>query len=160
MITCTLRQDDPPVWTKAIFTTLSSGVIVLCGENYCQVEVSSLALLSASPMLRSILFDYLPPPACSPVHLTIPAATQEVLEVVRDILIIGTVAGLGAGIVENVRQILEMLMIDALLLCCQSQSIDVSGLFGREKTFGSDVERDDTDHIMFAATVIRVKLLW
>ena len=100
--------------------------------------MSSLALLSASPLVRSILSDHLPPLAWSPVHLTIPAAAQETLEVVRDILIIGTVAGLGAGIVENVRQILEILMIDTSLLCCQSQSIDVSGLFGREETVDSD----------------------
>ena len=148
MITCTLRQDDPPVWTKSIFSTLSSGVIVLCGEDYCQVEVPSLALLSASPLVRSILSDHLPPLACSPAHLTLPAATQEVLEVVRDILIIGTVAGLGGGRVENVRQILEVLMIDTSLLCCQSQSIDISGFFGREET----VECEESDRIMFGAT--------
>ena len=86
------------------------------GEGWPGGNTIPIVLLAASPLLRSILSEHVPPPACSPLHLSIPAATQEVLLVVRDILIMGTVAGVGPAEVMEVKQVLKMLMIEASLV--------------------------------------------
>ena len=69
------------------------------------------------------------PPAFSPVYLSMPAATQGVLEVVRDILVKGTTAAVTEEQVREVRQIFQMLMVDVSLVCCQSNSIDMEHAF-------------------------------
>jgi len=132
MVTCTLRQDGPSVWMNSFLASYSNDVITLCGDNNSQVEVSSVVMLAASPLTRIILSDHLPPPAYSPVYLTIPSATHQVLLAVRDILFSGTVAGLDVEKVEEVRRILKMLMIEASLVCCHSMTIDVSCMFVKD----------------------------
>ena len=133
MVTCTLRQDDPPAWMNSFPASPSSEVITLCGDN-SQVEVPTMVLLAASPLTRILLSEHLPPPSCSPVYLTIPSATHQVLLAVRDILVTGTVAGLDVEKVEEVRWIFKMLMVDVSLVCCQSKTVDVSCLFVEDIT--------------------------
>ena len=80
----------------------------------------------------------------------------------------GTVAGVGPGEVMEVKQVLKMLMIEASLVCCKTEMIDVGSFLVKEKTDGecesvnkifgtTKVEENDkvnvtaSDHVQFIA---------
>ena len=152
MSTCILKLDNLPVWLKSLTSSSSSAVIILCGgEKNSEVEVPSIALLAASPLLRILLSDHLPPPGGnSPVYLTIPIATHEVLLVVRDILVTGTGRAVpGDRKVKEVKQIFKMLMIEASLVCHQSKMVDVGGLLDN----GATVKKEEVVSVIGCKTV-------
>ena len=142
-----LRHD--PVWLESLPTPDGSTTptLLLIGGDSRQVEVPAALLLAVSPLVRSILTDLLPPAYCL-CFLSLPA-TGEVLQVVRDLLTSGTVAGDHVDAIEEVRQVLGMLGIEALLVSYQLESIQVGQVFDRNikeelSSEGSDISLEET----------------
>jgi hypothetical protein len=123
-----LKKD--PVWLGSLPTPDDSTTIVLVGSDGHQVAVPAYHLLAVSHLVRSILTDLLPPAYC-PCFLSLPA-TRGILQVVRDILNTGTVAGDLVEEVEEVRQVLGMLGVEALIVSYQLESIQVGQVFERD----------------------------
>ena len=120
-----LKHD--PVWLGSLPSPDASTSLVLLGVDGHQVAVPAPLLLAVSPLVRNILSDLLPPAYC-PCFLSIPA-TGEVLQVVMDILTTGTVAG---DHVDEVRQVLGMLGVEALIVSYQLESIQVGQVLQRD----------------------------
>jgi hypothetical protein len=93
--------------------------------------------------VRSILSDLPPVPAFS---LSLPT-TGEVLQVVRDILTSGTIAGDHADKVEEVRQVFGMLMVEAVIVSYQLESIQVGQVFERDIKEEHSTDRQDIRHL-------------
>jgi len=119
-----------PVWLGSVHPPDGRATLVLMGGDGHQVAVPAPLLLAVSPLVRSILRDLLPPPYC-PCFLSLPA-TGEVLEVVRDILTTGKVAGHHVNEVEEVRQVLGILGVEAMIVSYQIESIQVGQVFERD----------------------------
>ena len=122
-----LKND--PVWLGSLPTPDDCTTLVLIGGDGHQVAVPAPLLLAVSPLVRSILTGLLPPVYC-PCFLSFPA-TGDVLQVVKDILTTGTVAGDNVEEVEEVRQVLGMLEVEALIVSYQFESIQVGQVFER-----------------------------
>jgi hypothetical protein len=111
-----------------------------------KIRTSLSTLLAVSPLMRSILTDLLPPDYC-PCFVSLPA-TEEVLQVVRDILTTGTVVGDHVNEIEEVRQVLGMLGVEALIVSYQLESIQVGQVFERNikeelSTEGPEISLED-----------------
>ena len=93
-----------------------SATVLLIGENGHQVAVSASLLLAASPLVRNILTDHLPP-ACSPCCFSIPAASGDVLQLVWDIMTTGKATGDHGERIEEVKQVFKSLGVEASIVC-------------------------------------------
>jgi hypothetical protein len=120
-----------PLWFGSLSTPDGSSTLVLLGDNGQQVTVPAVLLLAASPLVRSILRDLLPP-AYSPCFLSLPAATGDTLEMVKDILTTGTVACDLGGKIDEVRQVFWMLGVEAFLVSSQVESIQYGQILDRD----------------------------
>jgi len=128
----TLRHD--PVWLGSVHPP--DGSCILLGGDGHQVAVPAPFLLAVSPLVRSLLSDLLSPAYC-PCFISLPVATGEVLQAVRDILTTGKVAaGYHVDDVEEVRQVLGILGVEARLVSYQIESIQVG------QVFDSDVKEE------------------
>jgi hypothetical protein len=140
-----LKRD--PVWLGSLPAPDVSTTLVLIGGDGHQVSVPApLLLIAVSPLVRNILTDLLPPAYC-PCFLSLPTS-GEVLQIVRDILTTGTVAGDHVEEVEEVRQVLGMLGVEAMIVNYQLESIQVSQVLGRDikeevSTEGPDISLGD-----------------
>ena len=137
----TLILKRNPVWMKLLLTADTSAFILLSGDHR-QVSVPASLLLAASPLLRSIMTDLLSP-AYSPCFLSFPAASREALQVMVDILATGTAVGKHGNKIEEVKQALEMLGIDASLAYCQLEDIDKRYIFKQEIKVGNHTDGSD-----------------
>ena len=124
-----LRRDA--VWLESLHTADHAVTLLLLGGDGHQVAVPAPLLLAASPLVRNILTDHLPP-AYSQCFLSLPSATEDVLEVVRDILATGVAAGAHKDRIDEVRQVFDMLGVNAPLVSCHSESINVGQVLGEE----------------------------
>jgi len=97
--------------------TDASATVLLIGGNGHQVAVPASLLLAASPLVRNILTDHLPP-SYSPCCFSIPAASGDVLQLVRDILTTGIVADEHGERIEIIKHVLGMLGVEASLDVC------------------------------------------
>jgi len=103
-------------------TADASATLLLLGGDGRQVAVLAPLLLAASPVVRSILNDLLPP-AYSPCCLSLPDTTGDVLQVFGDLLATGAAAGDHEDKIEEVQQVFEMLEVDAGIVKCHLESI-------------------------------------
>ena len=94
-----LKRDA--VWLESLPMSDTSGTIVLLSGDGCQVVVPAVLLLAASPLVRNMLTDHLPP-IYSPIFLSLPAVTGDVLQVVGEILSSGTAAGVNIDKLKEV----------------------------------------------------------
>ena len=113
-----------PVWLGSLPSPHASPSLLLLGGDGQQVAVLPPLLLAASPLLRSILTDLLPP-AYGPCFLFLLAVTGEVLHVVVDILATAEVVGEHGDNIEEVKKVFGMLGVDALLVSYHVESIQV-----------------------------------
>jgi len=113
-----------PVWLECLPAPNPSGNLLLLGGDGQQVAVPVPLLLAVSPVVRSILTDHLPP-AYSPCCLTLPAATGDALQLFGDILATGAAAGAHVDKVEEIRQVFKMLGVEASMVSCHFESIQV-----------------------------------
>ena len=98
-----------------------SATVLLIGGNGHQIAVPVPLLLAASPLVRNILTDHLPP-AYSPCCFSIPTASGDVLQLVGDILTTGTAADKHDENIEIIKQVLGMLGIEASLDVCSFEN--------------------------------------
>jgi len=117
-----LKRD--PIWPGLLPLHRDTNSLLLLGGDGQQVGVPAALLLAVSPLLRSILTDLLPS-AYSPCCLSVPDTTADVLEAVKDILTTGTVACHHGDGVGEVKQVFDMLGVEALLVSCTSEIIQV-----------------------------------
>jgi len=117
-----LKRD--PIWPGLLPLHRDTNSLLLLGGDGQQVGVPAALLLAVSPLLRSILTDLLPS-AYSPCCLSVPDTTADVLEAVKDILTTGTVACHHGDGVGEVKQVFDMLGVEALLVSCNSENIQV-----------------------------------
>jgi len=127
-MTLIFRRD--PIWIKSLSITDPSAIILLSGDAK-QVAVPACLLIAVSPLVRSIMSELLPP-AFSPCILSLPAATGKVLQAVVDVLGSGTAASDDVDEIEEVKQVFGLLGVDASLVCCQLENIDVQNVFKQE----------------------------
>jgi len=115
-----LKQDV--VWIESLPLSEPSDRIILLGGDGGQVAVPGVLLLAVSPLARNILCDHLPPPY-SPIVISIPAVTGDVLQVVGDILATGTAAGVTEEIMDKVEEVFKALeLLDSLVVECSDVS--------------------------------------
>jgi len=114
MMNYILKLD--PVWLQLPNPSPgpSASLFLLGGDGH-QVEVPAPFLLAASPLVKNILTYHLPP-AYSPCCFSIPAATGDVLHLVRDILTSGIAAGDHGTRLEDVKQALKSLGVKASIV--------------------------------------------
>jgi len=124
-----LKHD--PLWFGSLSTPDGSSTIVLLSGNGQLVTVPAVLLLAASPLVRSILADLLPP-NYSFCFLSLPAATGDTLELVKDILTTGTVACDIGDEIDEVRQVFWMLGVEAALVSSLVESIRVGQFLDRD----------------------------
>jgi len=132
-----------PVWLESLPNPHASPtLLLLLGGDGQQVAVPAPVLLAASPLVRSILTDLLPP-AYGPCFLSLPAVTGEVLCVVVDILTTGeVVVGECEDNIEEVKEVFGMLGVDALLVSCHVESVPVGQVLDRELKVENSEETD------------------
>jgi len=121
-----LKRDV--VWLKCLPIADNVATILLLGGGGHVVPVPASLLLAVSPLVRNILDEHLPP-AFSQSCICLPSATEDVLKVFKNILSTGEASDGHEDRMKEVRQIFEMLGIDALLVSCQSESISVGQVF-------------------------------
>ena len=138
-----LKHD--PVWLGLLRKPDDSPTLILIGDDGHQVAVPAPLLLAVSPLMRSILTDLLPPDYC-PCFVSLPA-TEEVLQVVRDILTTGTVVVDHVNEIEEVRQVLGMLGVEALIVSYQLESIQVGQVFERDIKEEHSTDIQDIRHL-------------
>jgi len=125
-----LKRD--PVWLQFLPTPdACATLLLLLGGNGQQVVVPAPLLLAASPVVRSILSDHLPP-AYSLCCISLPATTGDVLQVFGDILATGTAAGGHENKIEEVQQVFEMLGVDAWITRCHLENIQLGQVLERD----------------------------
>ena len=130
-----LKRD--PVWLQLLNPSSGpSDTLLLLGGDGHQVAVPAPLLLAASPLVRNILTDHLPP-ACSPCCFSIPAATGDVLQLVWDIVTTGKAIGDHGERIEEVKQVLKSLRVEASI---------VSGSPGKKST-DRKMEVEDLDSL-------------
>jgi len=142
MTTCVLKQD--PVWLATLPVGVTSAPIILLGKDECQVAVPAPLLLAASPLLRRVLADLLPP-AFSPCFVSI-AVTEYVLKQVAGILSSGSVACEQEGEVEEVKQVLVMLGIESSLVSCDKYEDVLDKNIKVEDESEIEIEMEITDN--------------
>jgi len=125
----TLKRD--PVWLDCLPTSDVSATLLLIGGDGQQVAVPVPLLLAVSPVVRRLLTDHLPP-AYSPCCLSLPATTGDVLQVFRDILATGAAVGAPEDKIDEVRQIFNMLGVEATIVSCHLESIRVGIVLDRD----------------------------
>jgi len=136
MTTCVFKRQNV-VWLESVSSSDSFLMIMIFGADECRVAVPAVLLLAVSPLLRSILntsHNHLD------AFLTVPFATERVLLFVRDILVSGTVAGIAVEEVDDVKEILQMLTVDATLVCCLSGTYDVTSILNRNMKLTGNIE--------------------
>jgi len=109
MTTFIIKRDV--VWIESLPTNDNSSKIELLGKDGCQVIFPAVLLLATSPLVRSILTDH-HLPIHSPLSLSLPSATEDVLHAVRDILARGTASGVKLERVNKVNEVFNMLRIE------------------------------------------------
>jgi len=124
-----LKRD--PVWLQCLPPPDASATLLLLGGDGQQVAVPAALLLAASPVVRSILTDHLPP-AYSPCCLSLPATTGDVLQVFGDILATGAAAGAHEDKIEEVQQVFEMMEVDAWIVKCHLESIHLEQVLEKD----------------------------
>ena len=160
-----LKRD--PIWLESHSLPLSdnSGTIILLSGDGGQVALPAALLLAASPLVRKILTEHLPPIYSQPV-LSFPAVTGDVLQVVGDMLAAGTAADVNLDRMREVEEVFKMLMVEASVVCLHSEDISVEQVWGRKvkvedciagtEVRGSDItinDRSDLFKIMTDDTV-------
>ena len=121
-----LKRDT--AWLKFLpQCDLTVGSALLIGEDGGQVSVPGALLLAASPLVRSICADHGIPPALSPIVLSIPAVSADVLQVVGEMLMNGT-ADLSCDKTEKIREVFKLLEVEAVLKC---DTFDISDIIQR-----------------------------
>ena len=133
-----LKRD--PVWLECLPTPDVSATLLILGGDGQQVAVPVPLLLAVSPVVRSILTEHLPP-AYSPCCLSLPATTGDVLQVFGNILATGAAVGAHKDKIEEVRQVFEMLGVEALIVSCHLQSIQLGLVLDR------DIKKDSSTEI-------------
>jgi len=127
MTTFIIKRDV--VWIESLPTSDTSAKIGLHGKDGCQVVLPAVVLLATSPLVRSILTDH-HFPVHSPLCLSLPAATEDVLHAVSDILATGTAADVNLERVNKVKEVFNMLRIEVSVDQCQlvsgNEEIEVS----------------------------------
>ena len=126
-----LKRD--PIWLESHSLPLSdnSGTIILLSGDGGQVALPAALLLAASPLVRKILTEHLPPIYSQPV-LSFPAVTGDVLQVVGDMLAAGTAADVNLDRMREVEEVFKMLMVEASVVCLHSEDISVEQVWGRK----------------------------
>ena len=127
-----------PVWLECLPTPDTSVTLLLLGGDGQQVAVPVPLLLAVSPVVRSILTDHLHP-AYSPCCLSLPATTGDVLKVFGDILATGAAAGAHGDKKEEVRQVFQMLGVEAWIVSCHIERIQVG------QVLDMDIKQDSLD---------------
>jgi len=120
MMNLTLKQDL--VWLDCITTPATSASIHLLGGDGQQIAVPVTLLLAASSLVKSILTGQLLPPCC-PSIFSLPASTAGVLQVFVDILSTGAAACDEVDQIEEVKQVFEMLGVEADIVSYHPESI-------------------------------------
>jgi len=118
----TLKRDI--VWRESLLTADHAATLLLLGGDGHQVAVPAPLLLAASPLVRSILADHLPP-TYSPCFLSLPFATQDVLQDVKNILATGEADDVHENRIEEVSKVFETLSVKAVLISCPTKSTDI-----------------------------------
>ena len=118
------------VWLQSLPMSEPSGTIILLCEDGSHVVVPAVLLLAASPFLRTIMSDQLPP-LYSPIVMSLPGVTEDVLQAVSDILATGRATGDMAVKINEVKEVFKMLGVSESLVCCSLESIDVSNVFDK-----------------------------
>ena len=140
-----LKRDV--VWLESLPIVDHFATIILTGDDGHLVEVTASLLLAVSSLMRSILSEHLPP-AYSQCFLSLPSATEEVLKDVRNILATGEAADAHENRMEEVRQVFELLGVDALLFSCHSESINVGHVLDWEdEDFADELVKVETEYL-------------
>jgi len=150
-----LKRD--PVWLQCLPPPDASATLLLLGGDGQQVAVPAPLLLAASPTVRSILTDHLPP-AFSPCCISIPATTGDVLQVFGDIIETGTAAGGHENKIEDVHQVFEMLGVDAWIVRCHLVSIQLGQALERDvklECFDEVSGRVDEGNITHSEVIVK-----
>jgi len=113
-----------PAWLEGLHAPNVNGNLLLLGGDGEQVAVPVPLLLAVSPVVRSLLADHLPP-AYSPCCLSLSATTVDVLQVFGEIIATGGAVGAHEDKIEEVRQVFKMLGVEARIVSCHLESIQV-----------------------------------
>jgi len=149
-----LKRDA--VWLGSLPSPHAGPTLLLLGRDGQQVAVPAPLLLAASPLVRSILTGHLPP-AYGPCFLSLPSVTEEVLHVVVDILTTGEVVVEHEDNIEKVKVVFCMLGIDAFLVSCHVESIQVGQML--EKDIKAENCREGTDFSLDEENIIKFEVI-
>jgi len=122
MMNLLLKQD--PVWLDCLTTPATSPSLHLLGGDGQQVAVAVPVLLAASPVVKGIFTDHILPSYC-PYILSLPATTGGVLQVFVDLLTTGAAASAHRYQMEEVKQVFEMLGVEADIVSYHPKNIKI-----------------------------------
>ena len=133
-----IKRD--PVWLACLPTPDVSAILLLLGGDGQHVAVPVPLLLAVSPVVRSILTDHISP-AVSQCCLSLPATTGDVLQVFGEILATEAAAGAHEDKIEEVRYVFEVLGVEAWIVSCQLESIQVGSVLD------SDIKKENCNDV-------------
>jgi len=138
MTTFIIRREA--VWLHSLAMSEPSGTIILLCEDGSHVVVPAVLLLAASPLLRVLMTDQLPP-LYSPIVLSIPGVTEDILQAVSDILATGRATGDMAAKINEVKEVFKMLGVSESFVCFSLEKINVINVF--DKNQGATLEKSE-----------------